>query len=394
MFGYYGFGNAGDEAVLAGIVAGLRREGWAIDEADRADESGKRSRSPSLAGGTPRLHVTVISGDPERTRQWHGLNAVSRSDWRGVWRLAGEADAWIFGGGSLLQDVTSRFTLPYYWAVVRLAQRRTPVLFHAQGIGPLKRWTSRLLVRRLLRRMRRISVRDEASARLARALAGERCPVVVGADPVWLLPAPSAAARRAALTAAIRRTGGALPGEWIGVALRPWDGWDALVPRLAGGLREVAGQAGAGVLLVPMHDGIDEPVARALQAELAAAGVLAAVGGAGAPPSERMSLLGACRIVVAMRLHALLFAAAQGVGGVALAYDPKVKAAAERLRWRAVDPGAWRSVDWAAVMTAAWEETASLREERMRAADEERRAAEADAAGLSKALAALAAEKR
>ncbi|HET8776301.1 MAG TPA: polysaccharide pyruvyl transferase CsaB, partial [Candidatus Limnocylindria bacterium] len=52
--GYYGFGNAGDDAVLAGMLELLGRAGL-----DRAD-------------------VSVLSADPPATRQAHDVRAVSR----------------------------------------------------------------------------------------------------------------------------------------------------------------------------------------------------------------------------------------------------------------------------------------------------------------------------
>src|SRR5690606_3433729 len=55
LLGYFGFGNTGDEAVLAAEVAALRRE---------------------LGDDT---EFVVISGDPAHTRAVHGLAAVPRT---------------------------------------------------------------------------------------------------------------------------------------------------------------------------------------------------------------------------------------------------------------------------------------------------------------------------
>ena len=50
--GYYGSKNAGDEAMLAAMLE-------------------------VLSDLDPKLHITVISADPEDTRQRHGVSAVS-----------------------------------------------------------------------------------------------------------------------------------------------------------------------------------------------------------------------------------------------------------------------------------------------------------------------------
>ena len=46
-------------------------------------------------------------------------------------------------------------------------------------------------------------------------------------------------------------------------------------------------------------------------------------------PREIMALAGQCDLMIAMRLHALIFAAAQGVACVAVSYDPKVASLAK-----------------------------------------------------------------
>ena len=71
------------------------------------------------------------------------------------------SDLVLSGGGSLLQDTTSLRSLIYYLWVVRLAQRHgAPVMFYAQGIGPLKRRSARSITRFVADRVRRITVRD------------------------------------------------------------------------------------------------------------------------------------------------------------------------------------------------------------------------------------------
>jgi polysaccharide pyruvyl transferase WcaK-like protein len=46
-------------------------------------------------------------------------------------------------------------------------------------------------------------------------------------------------------------------------------------------------------------------------------------------PRAIMAACGNCDVMIAMRLHALIFAAAQGVACVAINYDPKVEALAK-----------------------------------------------------------------
>src|SRR3989442_746454 len=121
--GYYGFGNAGDEAVLAGILGALRSR-------------------------LPHADVVVLSGNPTQTHRLHGVRAMSRIT--GALRALPGADLFISGGGSLIQDVTRAGGAPYYLGLLGLAPgfARAAVVF-AQGIGPLRRLGGRGLARRI-----------------------------------------------------------------------------------------------------------------------------------------------------------------------------------------------------------------------------------------------------
>lgn len=75
-------------------------------------------------------------------------------------------------------------------------------------------------------------------------------------------------------------------------------------------------------ILVPMHRPKDiafaEQVAQAMPdpVEIVRAGL---------PTPQLLALIGGCHLVVAMRLHALIFAALSGVAPVAISYDPKIE---------------------------------------------------------------------
>src|SRR5205807_7129447 len=101
-----------------------------------------------------------------------------------------ESDRLISGGGSLLQDTTSLRSLIYYLWVVRLAHScGAPIMFYAQGIGPLRRKVSRALTRLVANRVQQITVRDAESADLLRRIGVNRPPIEVTADPAFALTA-------------------------------------------------------------------------------------------------------------------------------------------------------------------------------------------------------------
>lgn len=276
--GYYGYGNAGDEALLATLLEQL----------------------------PPCCTPIVLSGNPPATTRLHGVAACDRRHWRQVLRTLRSSDVFIWGGGSLIQDATSWRSPLYYLGLMTLAQKlgcRT--LAWAQGIGPLHSPLYRWWLRQLLRRCSAVTVRDAGSAALLRQW---QIPHHQGADPVWLMRAPTALEPRHPNT--------------IAVSLRPHP---RLTPQrlatIAAALHTWQEEAGIEVLLLPFQPCQDLPLAEQLHRQLIAPqtrllcledprqikAVLAQVGGA-----------------IAMRLHALIMAASVGCRCFALSYDPKV----------------------------------------------------------------------
>lgn len=288
--GYYGFQNAGDEAVLAGLVMALR-----------------------AAAPRQEVEITALSIDPQRTMLEHGISAAHRYRIGPLIRTISRSDLLLSGGGSLLQDSTSAHSIFYYLAVVRMAQMMgKKTMFVAQGIGPLIRRRSRRLTCLVANRLSAITVRDQASAELLREI-GVTKPITVTADPALLLEPEQ-------LEPAT--------DERCALSLRPWKNAeqllaDQLAQSYAGALPTVP------LLFMPMHGEQDSEVqtffAVALREHLDGAVRIAKPC---APCNASLLLLIAsrARMVIGMRLHALIFAAACGVPAVALSYDPKVAA--------------------------------------------------------------------
>lgn len=289
--GYYGFGNTGDEAVLAAMLAALRER-------------------------LPGARITVLSANPPQTRRMHGCHSVRRTGPALLGALAG-ADLLLSGGGSLVQDQTSARSAAYYLGVLALGQvlsRRTMIF--AQGIGPLRRGWVRALSRAVLNRVHLITVRDEDSLLSLRELGVWRSAHLV-ADPVFALEPASEDHIRDLI-------GPRGHGLRLGLALRPWGG-DAYLGPVVEAAQEVLAELGGTALAFAFHPPRDLPAARAL-AETLGAEVVADL-----PPREMMAAVGTVDVLVGVRLHALICATAMGVPPVGLSYDPKVEALFRRI---------------------------------------------------------------
>ncbi|MGC8862345.1 MAG: polysaccharide pyruvyl transferase CsaB [Armatimonadota bacterium] len=288
--GYYGFGNIGDEAVLAGILATFRR-----------------------------LHVDadliVLSADPGRTAREHpGVQAVHRMKLDQVVRATRRADLVISGGGSLFQDVTSALSPHYYLSVLRLARflgRKT--MIYAQGVGPLKREGTRRAVARAMNRADLITVRDADSKRLLEDI-GVTKPIHLSADPSFLIEPDVHEADR------ILNEHGLSAGEIIGVSLRPWSCARNWLSEAARGISLAADRLGATVVCIPMQAPQDEAVCRTV-------GNAAIIRSNN--PRTIKGLIARCGLVVGMRLHSLIFAAGASTPFVPIVYDPKVASFAD-----------------------------------------------------------------
>lgn len=296
--GYYGFGNAGDEAVLSATVEQLRAR---------------------LPGATP----VVLSTDPPATEQMHGVEAAWRWPLGPLRRTIRSADLLLSGGGSLLQNRTSSRSLAYYLLTLDVAQRGgVPFAIHAQGLGPLDGSLSRRVTARYLRRARALTLRDEASMHLAAELGVPEQLMTLTADPAFLLEAASGAQIDAALADAGLRA----DQPTVGLVVREWRGALEALPPLARISRMAADRWGARTLILPFQLPQDLEVSRKLAALLPDAAVFER----DLHPRMLAGIIGRLDLLVAMRLHALIMAAAKAVPAVGLSYDPKVRAHCER----------------------------------------------------------------
>lgn len=299
LSGYYGFGNLGDEAILQAAVHALRAASEGVE-------------------------VGVLSADPKATAAAYGVRAFDR---RRLTRILGAvrwSDLVLSGGGGLIQDATSRNSPLYYLAILRLAQvlrRKTMVL--AQGLGPLTVPRNIRALKAVFRRTEAVTLRDAASAEWLRSIGHTAPEPQVTADLAFLLrPSPGLAA------GSLRRTVAA-DGPIIGLAVRPWGAAaESLPERLAALARSAAREVGGRAALLPFHPGLDLPLCEAVHARAPAE---TAIVPHPARPDEALAWVGEMDVLIAMRLHALIFAGSMGTPFIAISYDPKIDAFAEAM---------------------------------------------------------------
>ena len=291
--GYYGSKNAGDEAMLAAMLE-------------------------VLGDLDPKLHITVISADPEDTRKRHGVDAISWLGFPTIIRELRQVDLLISGGGSLLQNDTSRRSHYYYMVIIMLAHfLGTRVMLYAQGIGPIIGRVAQWAMGYLGNHVDLITVRDEGSLKELARLGINKTIIECTADPVLAIHPVGKEAGRAIFKA--YHADGAKPV--LGISVREWQGWHHYKEVLAEVSDMVVRELGARVVFIPMQFPDD---VKAAQSIAALTQEECTVLKDEYTTSEFLSLVGNMDLVLGIRLHALIFAGVMGVPMLGISYDPKI----------------------------------------------------------------------
>lgn len=298
--GYYGFDNSGDDSILKAIVGSLKEL-------------------------KPDISILALSNNPTQTRAVYGVDSIHRFDFPKIIRRLKNTSLLISGGGSLIQDVTSDKSLAYYLSIIRLAQmRNTKVMLYANGIGPIQNKHNYTKVRKALDEAELITLREQSSADELKAIGVRNSNIMVTADPAFTLKATS----DETVNRIMRKMGLATDSEYFCVSVRPWkhlgrEFEDAVAAMIA----EVRAKHGLECIIIPMQC----PKDIAISKRIAIKSKCGVVAPENLTPSEILGLTRRAKLIVGMRLHTLIYAAAMRTPIVGLIYDPKISAVMKQL---------------------------------------------------------------
>ena len=278
LCGYYGMGNAGDEALLVSLLQMLPES----------------------------VEPIVLSGNPQATQKSYDVASYHRKSTFAILKILQQSDVFIWGGGSLMQDATSIASPIYYAGLMALAQQRgLKTIAWAQGIGPLNKSLTRWLTKQVLFGCNAVSVRDNASAKLLRSW---RIDPVIAPDPVWALQSefpPKLPDTDKPIVAVVLRSHPLLTAERLGTLIRA--------------LKDFQAQSDSFILLIPFQPVQDLAIAEQIAAYLEQRKIMSIQ-----DPKQLKGLFKQVKMAVGMRLHSLIMAVAEGCKSFALSYDPKV----------------------------------------------------------------------
>lgn len=292
--GAYGKGNAGDDSILEAILTQLRH----ID---------------------PDIPVYVLSRNPKETRIRYRIGAVHTFNIPGFLYRMGKTKLYINGGGTLIQDVTSTRSLQYYLSNIAMAKLcGNQVIMYGCGIGPVAAPKNRRHARKIIDRyVDAITLRDPQSREELEAMGVTKPEIRLTADPALML----GAAPESAVDSMLLSNGIDPEGTYAMFVLRPWKAVEGAVPSFVETAEMLHRQYGIVPIFFALEPGRDLEISeQTAQLVRCPHHVLAA------PDDGKLivGLMRKMRLVVSMRLHALIFAAGQGTPLVGVVYDPKV----------------------------------------------------------------------
>lgn len=296
--GYYGYHNSGDDSILLGMVKAIKKH-------------------------CPGAIITVLSKSPKETEKLYNVKSVNRFDILRIVKEIKNADLFISGGGSLLQDMTSSKSLSYYLLIIRLAEFfGVKTYIYANGIGPINKKSNRKKVQKALNKADAITLRENGSAEELSALKVCNMPRIT-ADPVFLIePEDDNNTKEYLLKKGLKPE-----QKYFVVSVRPWktakENFAEQVAKFCGGIYAKTGFVPLVLSMQPSKDGmLSNEICKKSGCECIFINEILGC--------ERiLGILKGAEFAVAMRLHTLIYAAKTGTPSIGISYDPKVTAMIE-----------------------------------------------------------------
>ncbi len=320
LAGYFGCGNLGDNAILQGLSEGL---------------------AETHAG----IELIALTGSPRRDRKQFGLACIGRKAPFAIFFAMLRADALALGGGSLLQNATSRRSLWYYLGLLRLAQALgKPCFVVSAGIGPLFGSSAVKQTAAVLSRCRSVSLRDGDSYRRLSANGIPAESLHRSGDPALLAPLPPVGRAGYLLRGLERKKG------FLCLVLR--GGRDCAPVRaiLLAAARVFCRQQELTPLFLVFDPRADAAATQQARCELGGEVFCFAA------PEDATAVLSSSALLVTMRLHAAILGAAAGtpfIGLPTLSGESKLSSFAKEAGGEFLSPDRLSAASLAALMESA-----------------------------------------
>ena len=289
--GYFGCGNLGDDAILQAFIEYTRTS-------------------------YPDIRILALTKNPREDARRFGVQCFRRKNPFSLILAFLRADAFLCGGGSLLQNLTGRLSPYYYLFMLRLAKLcgAIPILF-AAGIGPLYGKNTQRATQKTLARSFYISLRDEESLRFLRMQGLDSAKLHLGADAALLLSPPPISRTYALL----KRIDVAKNQRYVCVCLKSGRHTANSCHTVIASLRMLCREQDLLPVFLPLDESdlsVNAEAAHRLGGRLFVAD----------EPSDVTALLRNAQLLISMRLHGMILATTVALPsvGIPTADDPKI----------------------------------------------------------------------
>lgn len=294
--GYYGYNNIGDEAILEGLVDGI---------SSKTD-----------------AQLLVLSRNPDWTKAKYGVESIDRNNIFQLIKAIRKVDMVISGGGSLLQDVTSKKSILYYLAILKLAMLfKKKTFIYSQGIGPIRLKRNRILTKNILSKVDYINVRDNQSYRELKEL-GIKREVLVTTDTVFGINQVDLKKGKEIL----EKIGVDKNKKNICFTIMNWKSYgNQIKEKIVKTIELILSKRNdVNIIFVPFFYHVDLQIQSEIFESIKNSKDNIYIVEDYLHVKEYLSLIGNMDIMLSMRLHGLIFATLMGAYPIGISYDPKI----------------------------------------------------------------------
>ena len=292
LSGYYGFENSGDDALLKAVIDSLRKE--------------KKD-----------IKLLVLSKKPGQTMEEHNVYSINRYDFFAIFRALKRSRLFVYGGGSLIQDITSTKSLVYYTLLLKLAKRyNLKLMVYGNGIGPITKKVNRLRAKSALNLCDYISLREPMSLDELNALEVKVENTVLSVDPAFAIEP------NFDIEHILEKENIDTDKKYFAVSCRSWKYNEPLfTKKISGIIKETYEKYHIVPLYIPMHPNDNIIIKEIISKAETPHRILSEI----YDVSVLMGIMRNTVFVMSMRLHALVYGVKAGIPIIGLVYDPKVR---------------------------------------------------------------------
>lgn len=288
--GYIGFNNFGDEAIFQALSKHLKELNF---------------------------DVLLLCNNPIKTAEIYNVKTYYFKNIIQVLKAVLRTDVLISGGGSLLQNKTSNFSLFYYLFIILLAKICfKKVIIFAQGIEPIVGKIPEFITKSILKIVDFISVRDEKSLNLLKSW---KINSILVSDPAYSLVQDREISKNK---------------EGLIVQLRSFNGINQeFILNLA---KAISKKYQGKISVFSFQDEIDEMICLSFIEELKRNNIVAEYI-QNQTVEKTIEIINNAKYVISTRLHGLIISNALNCKTFALCYDEKIKTLVQELNLMNID---------------------------------------------------------